>query len=159
MCCCGKPNVNGTPNAYSWDGKTFSTRAPNPPALAEHDVLLTDDPGRCGGLDCHCHHFRVVRQHGSFYLLVRHGGGDERISLSMRPGVKEILDMEPNARFWALQLLYQVQYEAAKKARDNERHVWQAAALQKRIKTSRRGRQHKVWIEDAAPAANRSESI
>ena len=82
MCCCGKPTINGQINAYSWDGKAFMTYEPNPPALEEGDTLLWDEPGRCGGIDAHSHHFRLVkRQWGGLSLLVRHGGGDARLSL------------------------------------------------------------------------------
>jgi hypothetical protein len=80
MCCCGKPSINGQPNAYSWDGKSYSTRAPNAPDLMEGDELIYDLPGRCGGMDSHCHHLRLVKaRFGGYALLVRHGGGDERL--------------------------------------------------------------------------------
>ncbi len=82
MCCCGQPTINGTPGAYSWDGKTWSTRQPEPPPLQEGDTLLYDEPGRCGGIDHHSHHFRLVRrQYGGHVVLVRHGGGDERFGI------------------------------------------------------------------------------
>ena len=66
MCCCAKPNVNGEPG-YSWDGKSISTRPVDPPMLEDGDVLLFDEPGRCGGMDSHCHHYRLVKSHGSLY--------------------------------------------------------------------------------------------
>lgn len=48
MCMCGRPTINGEPNAYSWDGKSHSTRQPSPPSLRDGDELLFDEPGRCG---------------------------------------------------------------------------------------------------------------
>jgi hypothetical protein len=47
--------------------------------LSEGDELIYDLPGRCGGMDSHCHHLRLVKaQFGGYALLMRHGGGDER---------------------------------------------------------------------------------
>jgi hypothetical protein len=86
MCMCAEPNINGQPG-YSWDGKHIGTREVDPPELADGDVLLCDEPGRCGGLDSHCHHYRVVQHYGSVELLVRHGGGQERIRLSNARGI------------------------------------------------------------------------
>ena len=50
MCCCEKPTINGTaPIKMTFDTPASNYR-PNPPELAEGDVLLFDEPGRCGGL-------------------------------------------------------------------------------------------------------------
>ena len=81
MCRCGKPNVNGTPGAYSWDGETFMTRQPMPPDLADRDELIWDEPGRCGGIDAHSYHFHLIKRYSSHVLLVRHGGGQESVGL------------------------------------------------------------------------------
>src|SRR5688572_9405566 len=97
MCMCGKPTINGEPG-YSWDGKSIGVRPVDPPALADGDVLVYDGPGRCGGLDCHSHHFRLVMDSGRAFLLVQHGGGDERIQLgsvhrtAMAHGLWDALD-------------------------------------------------------------------
>src|ERR1043166_5298780 len=80
MCMCGKPTINGQ-EGYSWDGKTVGIRQPDPPPL-DGDELLYDEPGRCvAGLDSHCHHLRLTKNGPCFYLLVRHGAGNERIRL------------------------------------------------------------------------------
>lgn len=100
MCCCGKPTINGE-LGYRWnqpDGAP-SIYPVNPPTLGDNDVLLFDEPGRCGGLDAHSHHFRVVRYCG-LSLLVRHGGGDERIRISSTPTLIETLTaLDSNARY------------------------------------------------------------
>lgn len=150
MCCCGKPTINGEPG-YSWDGKRFGVRPPNPPELQEGDVLLYDEPGRCGGgTDSHCHHFRLVKNHFGFvYLLVRHGGGDERISLgSTRNGLKTLVALDSGERYWMLQMLYHVQADAARAARQKECEKWSNAAAEKRIKTRRLKDRVRVTIED-----------
>src|ERR1700679_2419363 len=103
MCMCDKPNINGTPNAYSWDGKSQMTRQPCPPDLRDEDELLYDEPGRCGGLDCHAHHFRLVKSRGHYDVLVRHGGGDERFSIGgtvAKLFVPSLEAMDSNGRYW-----------------------------------------------------------
>lgn len=151
MCCCAKPNVNGEPNVYSWDGKSFSTRPPNPPALAEDDELLYDMPGRCGGTDSHSHHFRVVKpRFGDYALLVRHGGGDERLPLGYDKKLVGPLDaMDDTTRYWFLMRLHQVHADAIRTATEETNTVWRKAAAEGRIKTRKqRGRDAvKVWID------------
>jgi len=75
MCCCERPNINGT-LGYRWQPfDAPGIRLADPPELAESETLLYDEPGRCGGIDNHCHHFRVVVGNGGrLWLLVRHGG-------------------------------------------------------------------------------------
>lgn len=157
MCMCGKPVKNGEPG-YSWDGKGSSVRQVDPPELGEGDALLYDEPGRCGGLDSHCHHFRIVmEQGGGFALLVRHGGGDERISLMTLPGVKLLAPMSSDGRYWVLQMLYHTQYYQSRTAQEQEARRWHKAAAEGRIKTRKqRGLDAvKVWIEPAKQEAAR----
>lgn len=151
MCCCGKPNVNGTPGAYSWDGRIWSTRQPCPPDLLPGDELLYDEPGRCGGIDAHSHHFRLVKCYGSYDILVRHGGGDERFSLGVtgRLLVPSLTTLDSNARYWLMHTLYSVHQNAQRATRDTTTALWCTAAAEKRIKTRKmpsRGTV-KVWIE------------
>jgi hypothetical protein len=158
MCCCGKPNVNGTPGAYSWDGKSFSTRQPCPPDLMEGDELLYDEPGRCGGLDCHSHHFTLVKctRYGTYDVVVRHGGGDERFSLGVtgRLLVPSFASLDSNGRYWLMHTLYSSRNEVQRATEGTEALRWRTAAAEKRIKTRKlRGRGLvKVWIEPKAEA-------
>jgi hypothetical protein len=150
MCCCPKPSINGEPNAYSWDGKSLSTRPANPPALSEGDVLVYDEPGRCGGLDCHSHHFRLVRNGGMYRLLVRHGGrDDERVEIP-RFAVEPLAPLDTNARYWLLHALYSVQRDSADRASDKTRGRWMQAFLEKRIKARRKNGRR--WAEIVQPA-------
>lgn len=152
MCCCDKPNVNGQPG-YRWNSEPSSTRPVNPPALLDGETLVHDEPGRCGGLDSHCHHYRVTKQHGSYSLLVRHGGGEERIRLSCTPTlIDSMAMMESNARYWMLNAIFHAHSDGAREARSSEALRWRTAAAEKRIKTRKfRGAENdacrKVWIE------------
>lgn len=154
MCCCGKPVVNGQPG-YKWQPNDRpSIRPINAPALGEHDTLVYDEPGRCGGLDAHCHHYRIVRQFGLLYLLVRHGGGDERMKLHNTKSVDATLaSLDSDARYWLLHTIYYAHHDGAQDAREKTNQRWRQAAAEKRIKTRKqRGSESvKVWIEEAQP--------
>jgi hypothetical protein len=156
MCCCGNPTINGQPGAYSWDGKSFTTRQPAPPALAEGDELLCDEPGRCGGIDAHSHHFRLAKGRHGLAILVRHGGGDERIGLgsAARFGLRALDTPDSDARYWLLHAFYSVDHAAREAASASRDAIWREAAATKRIKTRKlHGRDLvKVWIEPAKPS-------
>lgn len=154
MCCCGKPTRNDEPG-YSWDGKTRGTygvegRAPVAP---EGALVLYDEPGRCGGVDSHSHHFRVVDLRGDgkrFALLVRHGGGDESIEIGGPRGLVVAFGNLPggsDARYWLCQWFYHHRQYALRDAVDAERQKWTRAAVDKRIKIKRRGGFCTVSIE------------
>lgn len=153
MCCCVSPHVNGAPNQYSWDGKSVSTRRPDPPAVSASEVIMCDAPGRCGnGVgDCHSHHFTVVKpEYGGYALLVRHGGGDERIDLGYRNVLIDVLpSLDDYTRYALLHGIYRTVKTAETFARNSEAHRWQTAAVEKRIKTrkQRGSTTVRVWIE------------
>lgn len=152
MCCCGKPTRNGEPGAYSWEGKTRGTYPISAPALASGDVLLFDEPGRCGGIDSHAYHFRVVKTpSGSLGLVVRHGGGEVRIDyLSNKRALEAALGaLDSDGRYWVLCALFHAREDAARKAVDREGRVWREAAAEKRIRTRKLPARGvvKVWVE------------
>ena len=134
----------------------------NPPALQDGDEILFDECGRCkaqvcgsGSTDYHSHHFRVVRSaHGGMvWLLVRHGGGDERVRLRYAyTRVTDILGLlDSDARYLMIHALYSVHSAASRAATSCESARWQKAAAEKRIKTKKqRGRDAvQVWIEES----------
>jgi hypothetical protein len=149
MCCCGRPTINGEPGAYSWDGKSRMTYTPNPPALQDGDVLIYDEPGRCGGIDSHAFHFRLVKRHGDVALLVRHGMGDEGFPIRRLGKLLPFDTLDSNGRYWIMQALYHTLDDAKSGAAETAEHKWRVAAVEKRIRTRKqRGRgMVKVWIE------------
>lgn len=160
MCCCPKPNRNGEPG-YSWDGKVFGTHEPVAPSLHEAETLLFDEPGRCspqingdGSTDYHSHHYRLVGvRHGGFRLLVRHGGGEERVSLGYSyRRIADLVAMLPSsdARYLFLHALYTIHQEASDAARETEANRWRAAAADGRLKKRRYPKRDttRVWIEE-----------
>lgn len=153
MCCCGKPTRNDEPG-YSWDGKNRGTYGIDgrAPAVPEGGLMLYDEPGRCGGIDSHSHHFRVVDNRGDgrhFVLLVRHGGGDESIAIGGPRGLVAAIGTakDSDARYWLCQWFYHHRQYAIRDAVQDERRKWREAAVEKRIKIKRRGGSRYVSIE------------
>lgn len=137
MCMCAKPNINGQ-RGYSWNTPTVGVRPVAPPDIQAGDELLADEPGRCGrGLDSHCHHFRLVKRGPLHLLLVRHGGGDESLTVS-KPAVQTLLAVASDDRYWLCQALFSASRASADQARNAERHKWQTAIAAKRVKTRKR---------------------
>lgn len=149
MCCCGKPIINGQPG-YKWRPEHSGVYSLNPPELGEYDTLVYDEPGRCGGVDCHSHHYRVVKRFSQLALLVRHGGGDERIKLHETKSFRDLLaSLDSDGRYWLLHTIYYSYHDGRDLARDQTESKWRQAAAEKRIKTRKvRGQGSvKVWIE------------
>lgn len=141
MCCCGTPVINGQ-FGYRWQSDDApGVRPVNPPDVKQGETIIYDEPGRCGGLDSHCHHYRVTQHYSSVFLLVRHGGGDERLSFGGcdRVLLRSLAALDSNNRYWMLNALYHAASDYARVARQKERNVWQVAAMEKRIKV-RKGR-------------------
>ena len=162
MCCCEKPNVNGEPG-YSWNGKGVSTREPSPPALHDGDRLLYDEPGRCGGLDSHCHHFVLVRDtRGNLVIRVRNGCGDSAVVIARNysPGSavieKQMAAMDSNGRYLFMQAIVTTHSNAITDARDEATNSWSLAAIEKRIKIRRRGGHKYVSITPRVVVAESS---
>ena len=150
MCCCGKPVINGE-FGYKWQpADAPAVRPVAPPDVGEHELLLFDEPGRCGGIDSHCHHYRVIRLSGSYDLLVRHGAGQERVHLSNSQAIVTTLaTLDTNARYWILNALYHAYADGKQAGSTKQDSYWHKAAAQKRIKTRQlpNGRGVRVWIE------------
>ena len=154
MCCCKEPTINRTaPIKMTSDTPAFPY-PPNPPELSDTETLLYDEPGRCGGSDSHAYHFRVTADCSRVYLLVRHGGGDERMIFGWKnTTLPALAALDSNGRYWLLCAAYHGMKYASNRACDTERAEWQKAAAEKRIRTRKQPNRGfiKVWIEPAAP--------
>lgn len=148
MCCCEKPTINGE-DGYRWNNPNGPTGIypVSPPTLEEGDRLLADEPGRCGGQDSHSHHYRLVKNCG-LALLVKHGGGEQRLRLS-GPIADTLLSLDSTARYWVLNAIYHAHSDGERIASVKTASTWREAAAQKRIRTRKqRGSDRvKVWIE------------
>ena len=149
MCCCGQPTINGQ-LGYRWQPNDEPRVRPvDPPTIEEGDDLVFDEPGRCGGCDAHSHHYRIVRKRGLVYLLVRHGGGDERIKLHSVRLLETLAKLDTSERYWLLHALYYANRDGKDQAADKCNADWRRAAAEKRIKTRKNTRAGtvKVWVE------------
>lgn len=150
MCTCEKPTRND--EMSYWDQDLYA------PPLREGDELIYDECGRCspqvngkGDVDYHSHHLRLVKNTGMHYLLVKHGGGVERVAVGASyTRIAELLEpMDSDQRYLMMYRLYAIHRGATQEAKTNERDKWRRAAAEKRIRTRKvRGRDRVyVWIE------------
>jgi hypothetical protein len=140
MCFCERPTRNDQQPGYKIEQAA--------PALKDGDCLIYDECGRCspqvagkGCTDYHSHHFRLVDNRSEYFLLVRHGGGDERFSLGYHYTRTEelLLPLDSDARFLLLYSFYRINREASQHARNIEHSRWVHAAAEKRIKIIHHG--------------------
>lgn len=136
---------------------------------AEGDEVLYSEPGRIiyggrrlysgdsGGVDCGSHSFKLVRARGGgLYLLVRHGGGDERVRIdwSERP-VRSFEPLDSDARYWLLHTLLKLHTEATRAAEQETANKYASAFAEGRLKKRRRN--HRIYVE-IAPRAVAAEA-
>lgn len=141
MCCCGQPIINGQ-YGYKWQpNDSPSIYQPYPPEIDEDEmILLYDGPGRCDGIDAHSHHYRLAKWYGSTFLLVQHGGGKERIRLSVTKHFSDMVFLlSADQLYWYCHTLFYTYDEGKEQGTKETRNYWQTAAMEKRIKV-RKGR-------------------
>ncbi len=159
---CDKPTRNDEERGYL-NPAGVPWRAPS---LQDGDEILFDECGRCapqvngkGQTDYHSYHFRLVRNVSMYSLLVRHGGGDERIPLGHdHTRIAEILWMlDSDARYLMMHALYGVHRDAKERATAATRREWSQAAVDGRIKKRKKRGQDlvDVWIEPAMKSAKK----
>lgn len=154
MCCCAAPTINGQ-LGYRWQpNDPPGVRPVAPPTLNDTETLLYDEPGRCGGQDSHCHHYRVTN--ATFpTLLVKHGGGEERIRLSNgRQVLAALAALDSTGRYWWLNSIYHAYADGRQAGREATTAQWRSAAVEKRIKVRKvRGRASVTVTIAERPAA------
>jgi hypothetical protein len=128
------------------------------PDMEEGDTLLFDECGRvlnhgdrCN-VDCRSHWFRLVRaRFGGCYLLVKHGGGQERINLSYaKPAMLEgIGNMTSDQRYLLLHTMLGLAHQAGDEATRATANKYRSAFVDGRLKKRKRPGQdsYKVWME------------
>lgn len=94
----------------------------------------------------------VVKDYNLYYLLVRHGGGQEKIRLStaiktMLGALQKMTDVEA---FSVLFSIYDAHKRSARESADKTARHWLKAATENRIKRRKVRNQNriKVWIMD-----------
>ena len=128
------------------------------PDLDEGDTLLFDECGRVlrysndREVDCRSHYFRVVRaKYGRTFLLVKHGGGQERVGLFLAQAVllEGIGAMTSDQRYLLLHTMLNIAHDAARQAGTQAANRYCTAFVEGRLKKRKRPGQesYKVWIE------------
>ncbi len=124
------------------------------PSLIEGDSLLHDVCGRIlDKTDFRSHYFRVVlARFGGAFLLVKHGGGQERIQIdynSIRAARLLAQFNSADELYLMLHMLYSVHSKAYRAAAENTASIYrQAFASGKLKKRKQRGVDGvKVWLE------------
>jgi len=138
-------------SAENWGAEPW--RAPD---TLPDDSLIFSECGRIiGKIDFRSHYLRLVVSTGrSYYLLVKHGAGQERISLGygyrMDPVVKAMASMEPDALYLTMYTMLQLHSEGSRDAAAVTAARYRVAFAQGKLKKrkQRGGDAYKVWIED-----------
>lgn len=129
------------------------------PALQEHDELIYDEHGRVlywteerkpgEGVDCRSHWFRIVRQYGSYYLLVQHGAGGERIPVGSWGNFRAMFDpLTSDARYSVMHHMLNIHHEAQREARAEVHTAYRTAFAEGRLKKRKVKDGIKVWTEE-----------
>lgn len=152
-----KPYLTGSASGLNdWGAEAW--RAPE---IAEGDRIIFSEHGRIlkpldgdrHGVDYRSHYFVLVKaQYGGFALLVRHGGGQERLPIGYGSGgylLQGFALMDSDTRYFMLHNLYRVASDAASlSAKETAQRFKEAHAEGRLKKTKIRNRDaFKIWIE------------
>ena len=115
----------------------WETESWRQPDAAETDTVLYSEHGRV--LDNVCYRsywFKLVEtRHGGYYLLVKHGGGQERIRLGWSSrSATSFAELSPDNRFFMLHALMQMNHDAARNAAQSTAAQYRAAFAEGRLK-------------------------
>ena len=135
--------MNNDSRNTSRDWSTDPRRAPD---IEDTDSLMYDEPGRImDNIDHRSHWYRFVMDRSNAgVLLVKHGGGQERINLrycfpnKARRLVAAMVNMPSDDRYAFLSTIYDAHSEATIRTEERTRRDWVHAFLDKRIKKQRR---------------------
>lgn len=153
MCSCDKPNVNGE-HGYKWQPSDNPAKHVVLPCVhKEGDIVLSNDPGRCGhGIDSHAFHFCIVRRGAWHFIIATHFNGSTEVNMKRWSNVNSILAMSSDDRYWTLQAIYHAVTDSVRdathKAVQEERQFWRQAAADNRIKKRkvRNTNRVDVWV-------------
>lgn len=126
------------------------------PVPDEGDEVIYSEHGRIAfNTDFRSHSYKLVKNGNSLYLLVRHGGGDERHKISWRPLYAETLaPLSSDYRYLAMDTLLDLIHEARKAAVGATSAHFRKAFAEGRLKKRKMpGRNAcKIWIESERAA-------
>ena len=134
--------------------KNWGAESWRAPAMKDGDFLLFSECGR--SLDGVCYRsfwFKVVRDaYGHYYLLVKHGGGQERIDIGFKSRLMDAFNaLDSDTRYLLMFTLYRINADAMVNATERTAARYQKAFVNGTLKKRKaRGQQgFRVWIEDS----------
>ncbi len=131
------------------------------PTAQEGDIILLSECGRVikhsdtahWSVDYRSHWFKLVKagKAGAYYILVKHGGGEERHELEFHADylVRGIETLDSDGRYMAMHTLYSSISTARRNAERSTSSYYQIAFLEGRLK--RRKRNHRYYAEVLTP--------
>jgi hypothetical protein len=134
------------------------------PTLQDGDLLLFSEGGRVvrgntyghdrDSIDYRSHYFRIVRNGGSAYLLVKHGGGEERLRLDYNAArAKQFFEpLDSTQRYLLMHAFYSVARNARNAEHQAQMEKYTKAFAEGRLKKRKKrgGSAVSVWIEGAS---------
>jgi len=131
------------------------------PTIYEGDELLFSECGRVikartyghdgNGIDYRSHYFRIVKRSGRAFLLVKHGGGEERfeIDYNAKRAAQFFEPFDSNQRYLLMHMLFQIYKHAQRAASEETAAKYKQAFVNGRLKKRKMPRSDvvKVWIE------------
>jgi hypothetical protein len=146
-------------SAAVFEAGNYGREAWRQPQAADDEETLFHEPGRVlpsihddvRATDCRSHCFKIVKpRHGDYTLIVRHGGGVERVNLGYsRRIVNAFRQMDSDSRFRLMWTFLDVYHAAKTEAADATAKTYREAFVEDRLKKRRLPARNatKVWIE------------
>ena len=127
----------------------YETEVWRRPTVLDGNTVVFDEHGRsCNNVDFKSHWFLLVKQQdGGYALLVKHGGGEERIPLGFAHTITGLLacdSLTSDQRYLMMYLLFSTHKEAARQAEAKTASYYQVAFIEKRLKKTKRN--HRIYI-------------
>lgn len=126
------------------------------PTVEMDEIMLRSEHGRIThNVDYRSHWFILVKSgHHSYVVVVKHGGGEERVQLPRVNGdvvAKIICSLDSDEAYLLMHKLYDIHKDAANEARDKTAQKYKSAFVEGRLKKRKLPAQGvtKVWIEEA----------
>lgn len=133
--------------------KNWGAEEGRAPDIEPNEIILFSECGRVLNKVCYrSHYFRIVKsEYGSISLLVKHGGGQERITewlLSKILAALEILDSDN--RYLLMYAVYQSWREGKREGVEKTSTHYRQAFVEGRLRKRKLPKLSavKVWIED-----------
>jgi len=137
----------------------YETEAWRAPTVGESETILASEHGRIThNIDYRSHWFILTRaEMGRYYLLVKHGGGEERIALpsvNFKITANMIASLDSDVRYLMLHHLYGIHRDARRAAEDKTAGEYRLAFAEGRLKKRKLPKRGiKVWTEPKIASA------